>query len=40
VDVTFGDVVDYTSASNRKVVSRTVENSIRAMLMLKLRGRS
>lgn len=39
VDVTFGDLVDFTSSSNRKVVSREVENSIRTMLMQKLRGR-
>ena len=39
VDVTFGDVIDYTLSSNRKAVSREVENSIRTMLMQKLRGR-
>lgn len=40
VDVTFGEVIDYTLTSNRKVVSREVETSIRAMLVQKLRGRS
>ncbi len=39
VDVIFGEQITYTAESNRKVVSRQVEKSIRSMLSLKLRGR-
>ena len=39
VDVDFGERVDYTRASNRKVVSREVGARIRAMLGARLRGR-
>ena len=39
VDVDFGERVDYSRASNRKQVSRTVEARIRAMLGARLRGR-
>ena len=39
VDVTFGEVIDFTPSSNRKTVSRDVEASIRAMLIKRLRGR-
>lgn len=39
VDVDFGERVEYSRASNRKQVSRTVEARIRAMLGARLRGR-
>jgi hypothetical protein len=39
VDVIYGEQITYTAQSNRKVVSRQVEKSIREMLALKLRGR-
>lgn len=39
VDVIFGEQITYTPQSNRKLVSREVEKSIRSMLALKLRGR-
>ncbi|MEW9616874.1 lysophospholipid acyltransferase family protein [Shinella sp. S4-D37] len=39
VDVDFGERVDYSGASSRKAVSRTVEARIRAMLGARLRGR-
>lgn len=39
VDVIFGDEITYTAESNRKIVSRQIEKSIRSMLALKLRGR-
>ena len=39
VDVDFGERVDYSGDSSRKVVSRTVEARIRAMLGARLRGR-
>ncbi len=39
VDVIYGEQITYTPDSNRKVVSRQVEKSIRSMLALKLRGR-
>ncbi|ANH02611.1 1-acyl-sn-glycerol-3-phosphate acyltransferase [Shinella sp. HZN7] len=39
VDVDFGERVDYSRSNNRKEVSRTVEERIRAMLGARLRGR-
>lgn len=39
VDVTFGEVIDFTISSNRKTVSRDVEAAVRSMLNHKLRGR-
>lgn len=40
VDVDFGETVDYERRSNRKEVSRAVEQRIRTMLSERLRGRS
>ncbi|HXV32074.1 MAG TPA: lysophospholipid acyltransferase family protein [Sinorhizobium sp.] len=40
VEVDFGEVVDYDRRSNRKEVSRAVEQRIRRMLSDRLRGRS
>lgn len=39
VDVDFGERVDYSRSNNRKEVSRTIEERIRAMLGARLRGR-
>lgn len=39
VDVIYGEQVNYTAESNRKVVSREIEKRMRDMLSLKLRGR-
>ncbi|WP_275787999.1 lysophospholipid acyltransferase family protein [Pararhizobium gei] len=39
VDVIFGEQITYTDQSNRKLVSREIEKSLRSMLSLKLRGR-
>ncbi len=40
VDVDFGEAVDYDRQSNRKEVSRTIEQRIRKMLSDRLRGRA
>lgn len=39
VDVCFGETIDYRAGSNRKQVSATVAERIRAMLSARLRGR-
>ncbi len=39
VDVTFGETLDYTAASNRKLVAADVARSIRRHLLASLRGR-
>lgn len=39
VDVIFGEQINYTAESNRKLVSRQIEKRMRDMLSLKLRGR-
>ena len=39
VDVIFGEQINYTAESNRKIVSRQIEKRMRDMLSLKLRGR-
>ncbi|WP_081157857.1 lysophospholipid acyltransferase family protein [Ensifer aridi] len=40
VDVDFGEALDYDRQSNRKEVSRTIEQRIRKMLSDRLRGRA
>jgi lyso-ornithine lipid O-acyltransferase len=39
VDVTFGAAIEVNETSNRKRISRDIENSVRTMLNEKLRGR-
>ncbi|WP_307233148.1 lysophospholipid acyltransferase family protein [Pararhizobium capsulatum] len=39
VDVIYGEQINYTADSNRKLVSREIEKRMRDMLSLKLRGR-
>jgi 1-acyl-sn-glycerol-3-phosphate acyltransferase len=39
VDLVFGETIDYSAGSNRKLVSRTVERQLKGMLLARLSGR-
>lgn len=39
VDLVFGETIDYSAGSNRKLASRTVERHLKGMLLAQLRGR-
>lgn len=39
VDLVFGETIDYSAGSNRKLASRTVERQLKGMLLAQLRGR-